>query len=121
MALAIPVKDPGRCIRVVRGLRLLAPLGHFSRENVELAVAINVGNLLAMAMNHVPIQKIVADMTLKPALIDRFLVSAAKGDVRAIIVINKCDLVDVADLQARLRKSASTAIPMPQRVPPTVD
>jgi ribosome biogenesis GTPase len=36
---------------------------------------------------------------LKPALIDRFLVSAAKGNVNAIIIINKCDLINLADLQ----------------------
>jgi ribosome biogenesis GTPase len=39
------------------------------------------------------------DPPLKPALIDRFLVSAAKGEVAPVIVINKCDLIDVADLQ----------------------
>ncbi len=37
--------------------------------------------------------------TLKPHLVDRFLVSAAKGDVGAVICINKIDLIDPADLQ----------------------
>lgn len=36
---------------------------------------------------------------LKPALIDRFLVTAAKGGVRPLIVITKADLVDLRDLQ----------------------
>ena len=36
---------------------------------------------------------------LNPALIDRFLVSAAKGNVRGIIVLNKSDLIDLADFQ----------------------
>jgi ribosome biogenesis GTPase len=36
---------------------------------------------------------------LKPALIDRFLVSAEKGGVKALICLNKSDLVDLADLQ----------------------
>ena len=36
---------------------------------------------------------------LKPHLIDRFLVSVAKGNVAAIICINKVDLVDSAELQ----------------------
>ncbi len=36
---------------------------------------------------------------IKPHLVDRFLVSVAKGQVRAIICINKIDLVDPADLQ----------------------
>ncbi|MBD3673232.1 MAG: ribosome small subunit-dependent GTPase A [Planctomycetaceae bacterium] len=36
---------------------------------------------------------------LKPNLIDRFLVSAGKGDVTPIVCINKADLVDPSDLQ----------------------
>lgn len=36
---------------------------------------------------------------LKPHLIDRFLVSVAKGNVAAVICINKVDLVDSAELQ----------------------
>lgn len=39
------------------------------------------------------------DPPLKPALIDRFLVSAEKGGVRAVICINKCDLKSPALLQ----------------------
>ncbi len=40
-----------------------------------------------------------ADPPLKPHLIDRFLISAEKGQVRPLICINKIDLVDPADLQ----------------------
>jgi len=36
---------------------------------------------------------------LKPNLIDRFLISAEKGRVNAIICINKSDLIDPVDLQ----------------------
>lgn len=39
------------------------------------------------------------DPALKPNLIDRFLVSAGKGDVEPIICINKADLVEPSDLQ----------------------
>jgi len=39
------------------------------------------------------------DPPLKPNLIDRFLVSAGKGDVEPIVCINKADLVDPSDLQ----------------------
>ncbi|MEO8495503.1 MAG: ribosome small subunit-dependent GTPase A [Planctomycetota bacterium] len=40
-----------------------------------------------------------AEPTLKPNLIDRFLVTAEKGRIRPIICINKIDLVHAADLQ----------------------
>ncbi len=40
-----------------------------------------------------------ADPPLKPNLIDRFLVSAEKGEVDALICINKVDLVDPVALQ----------------------
>ena len=36
---------------------------------------------------------------LKPSLIDRFIISAAKGEADPLICINKADLVDPADLQ----------------------
>ena len=40
-----------------------------------------------------------AEPLLKPNLIDRYLISAEKANIDPIIVINKADLVDVADLQ----------------------
>lgn len=40
-----------------------------------------------------------AEPTLKPNLIDRFLVTAEQIRIRPIICINKVDLVDLADLQ----------------------
>ncbi|MFK7770391.1 MAG: ribosome small subunit-dependent GTPase A [Mariniblastus sp.] len=40
-----------------------------------------------------------AEPMLKPNLVDRFLVSAEKAQIQPIIVINKVDLVDPADLQ----------------------
>jgi ribosome biogenesis GTPase len=39
------------------------------------------------------------DPPLKPALIDRYLISAEKGGVRPYIVLNKADLIDLADYQ----------------------
>jgi ribosome biogenesis GTPase / thiamine phosphate phosphatase len=56
-------------------------------------------HILVANISQVAIIASVMDPALKPALIDRFLVSAAKGDVEAIIILNKCDLVDLADLQ----------------------
>lgn len=40
-----------------------------------------------------------AEPLLKPNLIDRYLISAEKANIDPIIVINKADLVDLADLQ----------------------
>lgn len=41
----------------------------------------------------------VREPPLKPALIDRFLVSAEKGGVRAVVCLSKVDLIDPADVQ----------------------
>lgn len=40
-----------------------------------------------------------AEPYLKPNLIDRYLITAEKSDIRPVICINKIDLVDPADLQ----------------------
>ena len=40
-----------------------------------------------------------AEPQLKPNLVDRYLLSAEKSGIRPVIVINKIDLVNVADLQ----------------------
>lgn len=56
-------------------------------------------HILVANVSRVAIVSSAGEPPLKPALIDRFLVSAAKGNVPAIIVLNKCDLVDLSDLQ----------------------
>lgn len=56
-------------------------------------------HILVANVTQVAIVSSLVEPALKPALIDRFLVSAAKGNVRAIIVLNKSDLVDLADFQ----------------------
>lgn len=40
-----------------------------------------------------------AEPTIKPNLIDRFLVAAEQMQIEPVICINKCDLIDRADLQ----------------------
>jgi ribosome biogenesis GTPase / thiamine phosphate phosphatase len=40
-----------------------------------------------------------AEPTIKPNLIDRFLITAEQNHLDACIVINKCDLIDPAELQ----------------------
>ncbi|MBX3438512.1 MAG: ribosome small subunit-dependent GTPase A [Planctomycetaceae bacterium] len=57
----------------------------------EHVIAANIDQLVIVASVSAP--------PLKPALIDRFLVSAAKGGVRPIICLNKADLVEPAEIQ----------------------
>lgn len=61
---------------------------HQYREHVLVA---NVTQVLIVAS--------LGEPPLKPPLIDRFLLSAAKGKVAAAICLNKADLVDLVDLQ----------------------
>jgi ribosome biogenesis GTPase / thiamine phosphate phosphatase len=61
---------------------------HQYREHVLVA---NVTQVLIVAS--------LGEPPLKPPLIDRFLLSAAKGNVTAAICLNKADLVDLVDLQ----------------------
>lgn len=61
-----------------------------SRKRQHILVA-NVDQLLIVAS--------AAEPTLKPNLIDRFLVEAERNRIPALICINKIDLVEPADLQ----------------------
>ncbi|MCH2182839.1 MAG: ribosome small subunit-dependent GTPase A [Mariniblastus sp.] len=65
-------------------------LSRTSRQRQQIIVA-NIDLVLIVAS--------AAEPVLKPNLIDRFLISAEKARIRPIIVINKVDLVDQADLQ----------------------
>ena len=56
-------------------------------------------HILVANISQVAIVASAAEPLLKPALIDRFLVSAGKGAVNAVICINKADLIDPSDLQ----------------------
>ncbi|NNJ24262.1 ribosome small subunit-dependent GTPase A [Alienimonas chondri] len=66
---------------------------HKNREHVLVA---NVDQIVIVAS--------AADPPLKPALIDRMLVSAEKGGVKAAIAVNKCDLA--GDDRPRLEELA---------------
>jgi len=65
-------------------------LSRTSRQRQQIIVA-NIDVVLIVAS--------AAEPVLKPNLVDRFLVSAEKARIRPVIVINKVDLVDQADLQ----------------------
>ena len=56
-------------------------------------------HILVANVDQVAIIASAADPPLKPSLIDRFLISAEKGGVRAILCINKADLIDPVELQ----------------------
>jgi len=43
-----------------------------------------------------------AEPALKPGLVDRFLISAEKGETSALICVNKVDLIDPAEIQSVL-------------------
>jgi ribosome biogenesis GTPase len=59
----------------------------------------NKEHLLVANIDQVAIVVSAVDPPIKPHLVDRFLVSAAKGKVEALICVNKIDLADPAELQ----------------------
>ena len=65
-------------------------LSRTSRQRQQIIVS-NVDQVIIVASAAEPI--------LKPNLVDRFIVTAEKARIQPVIVINKIDLVDPADLQ----------------------
>jgi len=82
-----PVGDDGM-IEVVEPRRGTITRGYRRREHVVVS---NVDQLLIVSA--------LAEPGLKLPLVDRYLISAEKGGVRPIIVLNKADLVDIAPYQ----------------------
>ena len=74
-------------IEKVEGRRGVITRGYRHRQHV---IAANVDQVLIVSA--------LAEPGLKLGLIDRYLVSAEMGGVRAVIVLNKADLVDLAAL-----------------------
>lgn len=62
-------------------------------------IAANVDQLLIVTS--------AAEPTIKPALIDRYLLSAEQCHLSPVVVINKCDLVDTLQLQSMMGVYAS--------------
>lgn len=60
----------------------------------EQLIAVNVDQVLIIASVHNP--------PLKPALIDRYLIAARKGNLHPLIVINKIDLLDALSKDEQL-------------------
>jgi ribosome biogenesis GTPase / thiamine phosphate phosphatase len=75
-------------IEKVEGRRGVITRGYRHRQHI---IAANVDQVLIVSA--------LAEPGLKLGLIDRYLISAEMGGVRAVIVLNKADLVDLADWQ----------------------
>lgn len=82
------------------------------RQGVLSRVSQNQEHIIVANVDQVVIVASAIDPQLKPALIDRFLVSAEKGEVKAIICINKTDLIELADLQPVLGLYACLGYPI---------
>jgi ribosome biogenesis GTPase len=63
----------------------------------------NHEHILAANVDQAAIVASAAEPPLKPSLIDRFLVSCAKGDVTPLVCVNKADLVGPHDLDRLVR------------------
>ena len=75
---------------IVRVEKRANQLSRTSRKRQQIIVS-NIDQVLIVAS--------AAEPMLKPNLVDRFIVTAEKANIKPIIVINKVDLVDLADLQ----------------------
>lgn len=67
-------------------------------------------HILAANVDYLLIIGSAADPSLKPVLIDRFLLTAAQCEVKPVVVINKIDLCDPAELQQLLGVYASIGV-----------
>jgi ribosome biogenesis GTPase len=59
--------------------------------------------LIAVNIDQAIISTSVINPPLKPALVDRYLIAAAKGNIHPIIVVNKIDLLDEASSEEKER------------------
>ncbi|WP_149499877.1 ribosome small subunit-dependent GTPase A [Roseiconus lacunae] len=64
-------------------------------------------HIIAANVDHLLIVTSAAEPSLKPALVDRFLLTAQQCGVNPVIVINKCDLIDCRKLQPLIGVYAS--------------
>lgn len=83
-----PGGDGQGLIEKVESRRGTITRGYRHREHV---IASNIDQLLIVSAFEAP--------DLKLPLIDRYLISAEKGGVRPVIILNKSDLIDLADYQ----------------------
>jgi ribosome biogenesis GTPase len=77
-------KEQGCIIKVEKRHSILSRADNLSR-NKEQLIAVNIDQVMITASVVLP--------PLKPFLIDRYIIAAAKGNMKPIIVINKIDLL----------------------------
>ncbi len=82
------------------------------RSGIISRVSQNREHIIVANVDQVVIVVSAIDPPLKPHLVDRFLVSAEKGEVQAIVCINKTDLIDLADLQPMMGLYARLGYPV---------
>jgi len=73
--------------------------------------------LIAVNVDQVIIAVSVVNPPLKPALVDRYLIAAEKGNIHPIIVINKIDLLEIASPEEKERYEAFLASYTPLGIP----
>ncbi len=78
--------DDGAIVQVEERFSVLARMDITGRK--EQLMAVNVDQVI--------ISVSIVNPPLKPALVDRYLIAAEKGNIHPIIVINKIDLLDAA-------------------------
>ncbi len=83
-----PIDDDNGVIARVEARKNYLSRSSRSRQHIIVS---NVDQILIMASAAMP--------GLKPNLVDRFLVSAEKANIEAVICINKIDLIPASDLQ----------------------
>lgn len=83
-----------------------------SRHGVISRVSGHREHILVANTDQVVIVASAADPPLKPGLIDRFLVSAEKGEVGAVVCINKLDLIDPAGIASVVQRYERLGYPV---------
>jgi ribosome biogenesis GTPase len=68
-------------------------------------------HVIAANVDQVVIVMALAEPTIKPHLIDRYLASAAQGGISPVVCLNKADLVDRADFQPLVGLYSQLGIP----------
>src|SRR5579859_304276 len=61
---AISKENPRGGLRVVRHFAILGPFGHLGGEDIQMPIAVDIGNLQAMSMNQITVDQLVSHPVL---------------------------------------------------------